>query len=146
MGPVDDRFELCPEPLDTAALEQCLSDPACGARVCFTGTTRGHNRGKSVLRLEYQAFERMTGPQMQLIFARCRAQLGDAQAQIRMLVAHRVGTVGVGEPSVWIGVASPHRAQAFEACRFLIDELKATLPIWKRKIYSDGAHWVGDRS
>jgi molybdopterin synthase catalytic subunit len=144
MRPGDDGFELCSEPLDTSALEQRLHDPAFGARVCFTGTTRGHNRGKSVLRLEYEAFERMSGPQMQLIFARCRERLGGAE--LRMLVAHRVGVVGVGEPSVWIGVASPHRAQAFEACRFLIDELKASLPIWKREIYSDGAHWVGDRS
>lgn len=137
-------FELCGQPLDCAALEARLADPACGARVCFTGTTRGHNRGREVLRLEYQAFESMTGPEMARIFERCRAQ--HAGSSLAMLVAHRVGTVGVGEPSVWIGVASPHRAEAFSACRFLIDELKASLPIWKREIYADGAHWIGERS
>jgi len=144
MAQASDQFELHAGPLDTAALELRLLDPACGARVCFTGTTRDRNRGREVLRLEYQAFERMSGPEMERIFVRCRAEAGGAE--LRMLVVHRIGVVGVGEPSVWIGVASPHRAEAFRACRFLIDELKHTLPIWKKEVYADGEHWIGDRS
>ena len=112
--------------------------------MCFTGSTREENRGKRVVRLEYEAFEKMTGPEMQRIFERCRAE--QQGARLRMLVAHRVGVVEVGEPSVVIAVASPHRAQAFAAARFLIDELKRTLPVWKKEIYADGEHWIGDRS
>lgn len=137
-------FELVHEPLDPVALEARVAHPSCGARVLFTGSTRDENRGQRVVHLEYEAFERMTGPEMARIFQRCRDE--SAGARLRMLVAHRVGKVGVGEASVVIAVASPHRAQAFAACRFLIDELKRTLPIWKKEIYSDGAHWIGDRS
>ena len=137
-------FELVREPLDPAALEARVGHPSCGACVCFTGTTREENRGKRVVRLEYEAFEKMAGPEMERIFERCRAEQPDAR--LRMLVAHRIGIVAVGEPSVVIAVASPHRAPAFAACRFLIDELKRTLPVWKKEIYADGAHWIGDRS
>ena len=144
-------FELSAQPLDPAACQaRVLSDQA-GASVLFTGTTRDSNRGRRVLRLEYEAFEAMTGPEMARIFERCRAQCGDPdgtrpERALRMLCQHRTGTVAVGEPSVVIAVASPHRAQAFEACRFLIDELKASLPVWKKEFYPDGEHWVGERS
>jgi len=137
-------FELVREPLVPAQIEERVQHPACGATVCFTGSTREENRGKRVVRLEYEAFEKMTGPEMQRIFERCRAE--QQGARLRMLVAHRVGVVEVGEPSVVIAVASPHRAQAFAAARFLIDELKRTLPVWKKEIYADGEHWIGDRS
>jgi molybdopterin synthase catalytic subunit len=137
-------FELVREPLVPAEIEVRVAHPSCGARVLFTGSTRDENRGKRVVRLEYEAFERMTGPEMARIFERCRAE--QSEVRLRMLVAHRVGTVEVGEPSVVIAVASPHRAPAFAACRFLIDELKRTLPVWKKEIYADGAHWIGDRS
>ena len=104
-----------------------------------------------MLRLEYEAFESMTGPEMARIFARCRERFGDVdgtapQRALRMLCVHRTGFVEVGESSVAIAVASPHRAAAFDACRFLIDELKASLPVWKKEFLASGAHWVGDRS
>lgn len=137
-------LELSAAPLDAAALERRVQHASCGASVCFTGTTRATNRGKDVLRLEYEAFERMTGPEMARIFERCRAEC--PEPGLRMLVVHRTGVVGVGEPSVVIAVASPHRAGAFAACRFLIDELKRSLPVWKKEFTADGAHWVGDRS
>lgn len=137
-------FELAREPLAPAAIQARVAHPACGGCVCFTGSTREENRGKRVVRLEYEAFEKMTGPEMERIFARCRAEQPDAR--LRMLVVHRIGVVEVGQPSVVIAVASPHRAQAFAAARFLIDELKRTLPVWKKEIYVDGAHWIGDRS
>lgn len=142
-------FELCPERIDPARAQERVADPACGAIAVFTGTTRATNRGRAVVRLDYEAFEAMTGPEMERIFARCRADVLAADpvaARARMLVQHRVGTVPVGEPSVVIAVASPHRAAAFAACRYLIDELKASLPIWKKEVYEDGHAWIGDRS
>ncbi len=141
-------FELCPSLLDPALAQRRVEDANCGAVCTFTGTTRGHNRGRTVVKLEYEAFEAMTGPEMGCIFERCRAELAadEGARALRMLVQHRTGTVGVGEPSVVIAVASPHRDLAFRAARFLIDELKASLPIWKKEHYPDGEHWVGDRS
>jgi molybdopterin synthase catalytic subunit/molybdopterin converting factor small subunit len=138
-------FELSADPLDVESLRARVVDPSCGAITVFVGTTRDTNRGQSVVRLEYEAFEAMTGPEMERIFARCRESLPSG-THVRMLCAHRVGTVSIGEPSVVIAVASPHRDAAFHACRFLIDELKKTLPVWKKEIYADGHHWIGDRS
>lgn len=141
-------FELCRERLEPALAQARVADPLCGAICTFTGTTRAENRGKTVLRLEYEAFEAMTAPEMARIFERCRRELDadEGARALRMLVQHRVGTVEVGEPSVVIAVASPHRDLAFRACRFLIDELKASLPIWKKELYPDGQHWIGERS
>jgi molybdopterin synthase catalytic subunit len=138
-------FELVPTALDVEALRARVADPACGAICVFVGTTRDTNRDQSVVRLEYEAFDAMTAPEMSRIFARCLAELAPG-TRVRMLCAHRVGTVLVGEPSVVIAVASPHRDAAFQACRFLIDELKKTLPVWKKEIYADGHHWIGERS
>lgn len=155
-GPDDDLergvFELAAEPLDVAALQARVAHPSCGAIVLFTGTTREHNRGQDVVRLDYEAFHAMAGPEMGRIFDECRSAHGPASAQgdprraLRMLCVHRTGTVGVGEPSVVIAVASPHRDAAFGAARFLIDTLKERLPVWKKEVYGDGHHWIGDRS
>ena len=140
-------FELSAEPIDVGALYARVVHSSCGAVVTFTGTTRDHNRGQDVQKLDYEAFEAMSGPEMARIFDECRERFsGDESTLLRMLCVHRVGTVGVGEPSVVIAVASPHRAQAFEAARFLIDTLKERLPVWKKEVYSDGHHWIGDRS
>jgi molybdopterin synthase catalytic subunit len=141
------QFELSARPLDVGACFRRVSHPACGAVCLFTGTTRATSRGQTVTHLEYEAFEAMAGPEMARIFERCRAgPAGGGGELLRMLCVHRVGTVGVGEPSVVIAVASPHREAAFRAARFLIDELKASLPVWKKEHYQGGAHWVGDRS
>jgi len=138
-------FELASERIDPADAQLRVAHDSCGAIALFTGTTRATNLGRDVVRLDYEAFGAMTAPEMSRIFARCRAEvLGGESA--RMLVLHRVGTVSVGEPSVVIAVASPHRAATFAACRFLIDELKTSLPIWKKEIYADGHAWIGDRS
>jgi molybdopterin synthase catalytic subunit len=137
-------FELASAALDPEACRRRAAHPSCGAVCVFTGTTRDTNRGRAVTRLEYEAFAGMTGPEMERIFARCLEE--HPEAGLRMLCQHRVGVVGVGEPSVVIAVASPHRDAAFRAARFLIDELKASLPIWKKEHYEDGAHWIGERS
>lgn len=141
-------FELLDSALDAGEAQRRVASPSCGAICTFTGTTRDVNRGRAVLRLEYEAFDAMTGPEMARIFSRCReaVRADGAERAVRMLCQHRVGTVPVGEPSVVIAVASPHRAVAFEACRFLIDDLKSSLPIWKKEIYPGGEHWVGERS
>lgn len=141
-------FELCSEPIDPALASQRVAHPSCGAVTTFTGLTRDSHHGRTVVRLEYEAFAAMTGPEMQRIFERCRETLAadTAERALRMLVLHRIGTVEVGQPSVVIAVASPHRDLAFRACRFLIDELKLSLPIWKKEFFSDGEHWIGDRS
>ena len=124
-----------------------IGHPSCGGSAVFVGTTRDTNRGEAVVRLEYEAYDAMTGPEMERIFDRCRAELAPANGGgLRMLVQHRVGVVEVGEPSVIVAVASPHRDLAFRACRFLIDALKETLPVWKKEVYAGGHHWIGDRS
>jgi molybdopterin synthase catalytic subunit len=145
------RFELSREPLSVEAARSRVARTACGAIVTFAGTARDHSRGRSVLHLEYEAFEAMTVPEMERIFARCRAELerrelwraGEALA---MLCQHRVGRVELGQAAVVIAVASAHRATAFEACRFLIEELKQSLPIWKKEFYPGGESWIGERS
>lgn len=142
-------FELSADPLDPAAAQARVASARCGAIALFTGATRGESRGRAVVRLEYEAFDAMTGPEMARIYARCRDEVLVAEPdgdRARMLVVHRVGVVGVGEPSVVIAVAAPHRAAAFAACRFLIDELKRSLPVWKKEVYADGEAWIGDRS
>ena len=139
-------FELAEEPIDVSALQARVVHPACGAVVLFTGTTRDTNRGQSVVRLDYEAFTAMAGPEMARIFADCRERFAAEAGLLRMLCVHRTGTVGVGEPSVVIAVSSPHRDAAFAAARFLIDTLKERLPVWKKEVYEDGHHWIGDRS
>jgi molybdopterin synthase catalytic subunit/molybdopterin converting factor small subunit len=148
------EFLLSAEPLDAGALSMAVQHDSCGAVVTFTGLTRERNREQDVARLDYEAFEAMTGPEMQRIFSDCLALHGPAadpeaepaERALRMLCAHRTGVVGVGEPSVVIAVASPHRDAAFQAARYLIDTLKERLPVWKKEVYADGHHWIGDRS
>ena len=148
-------FELSPEPIDPGALQARVASPRCGAIVLFTGTTREVNRGQEVSRLDYEAFEAMAGPEMRRIFDACLTAHGPSTTEargdgvdrtLRMLCVHRTGVVGVGEPSVVIAVASPHRDAAFLAARYLIDTLKERLPVWKKEVYSAGHHWIGDRS
>lgn len=142
-------FELSASALDAAAALERVAHPSCGGLTVFVGTTRATNRGQDVVRLEYEAFDAMTGPEMGRIFERCRAELAatpEGERRLRLFVQHRVGTVEIGEPSVVVAAASPHRDLAFRACRYLIDELKQTLPVWKKEIYADGHHWIGDRS
>ncbi len=140
-------FELCPGPLDPAEAQRRVAHESCGAIVLFTGTARERNRERDVVRLDYEAFADMAGREMERIFSDCRARLGadDPARKLRLLVLHRTGRVEVGEPAVVVAVASPHRDAAFQAARFLIDELKGRVPLWKKEVYADGHHWIGDR-
>ena len=141
-------LELRRNALDPAEAYRRVQDRSCGAVALFVGTARERNRDRDVERLDYEAFDAMAGAEMERIFAECRARIDAERPEraLRMLVLHRTGAVEVGEPSVVVAVASPHRDAAFQACRFLIDELKARVPLWKREVYSDGHHWIGDRS
>lgn len=128
---------LTREPIDVAALHQ--ADPRDGALCVFVGVVRNSNLGRAVASLEYEAYEEMALPLMEEIAAQARARFTDIT---RVAMIHRLGHLQVGEPSVAVAVASPHRADAFAACRFVIDALKATVPIWKKEHYTDGSVWL----
>ena len=124
------------EPLDPAALQAVL--PQDGAVCLFVGVVRNENRGRPVLRLEYEAYEEMALPLMAEIEVETRDRW--PVSDVRMV--HRLGPLAIGEASVAVAVASPHRAEAFAACRHAIDTLKAKVPIWKKEFYADGAVWL----
>ena len=130
---------LTREPIDLAALQGATSGD--GALCLFVGLVRDHNRGRTVVRLEYEAYEEMALPLMEEIAAEVRRRWPVTDVRI----VHRLGSLDVGEPSVAVAVSSPHRDEAFTACRHAIDTLKATVPIWKKEFYSDGEEWQDER-
>jgi molybdopterin synthase catalytic subunit len=125
--------------VDVDELAQEVSDPAAGAIVTFTGTTRRENVGRSVLRLEYEAYEPMAVSEMRKL----ADEAGRRWKIVRIAIRHRIGVVDIGETSVAIAVSAAHRAEAFEACRFAIDRLKEIVPIWKKEYFDGGEVWVG---
>ena len=135
-------FALCETSLDAlrvSALVASLDDAGCGALVTFEGRVRNLNEGRKVASLCYEAYPALAHAEASAIFAEARARFGFTAAHCM----HRVGELAVGEVAVWIGVVSAHRDVAFEACRFLIDEIKARVPIWKKETYVDAsASWV----
>ena len=112
--------------------------PADGAAVIFEGVVRNNTRGRSTLYLDYEAYEAMALKQMESLAAEAR----DRFAVRGVSITHRLGRLEIGETSVLIVVAAAHRAAAFEACRWLIDTLKKTVPIWKKEYFEDGAVWA----
>lgn len=132
-------YRVVSEAIDVAAVTSAVGHPGAGATVTFIGTTRDHNEGRRVARLEYEAYASMAVAEMQ--------KLGEAAAQRwpvqKIAIVHRVGVVPIGEASVVIAVSSAHRTAAFEACRFLIDRLKEVVPIWKKEHFAGGAAWIG---
>ena len=127
---------LIREPIDIAALG--VPTPADGAACTFVGVVRDENAGRAVRYLEYEAFEQMALPLMEEIAAEARRRWPITA----ITIVHRLGRLEIGEASVAVAVVSPHRAEAFEACRYAIDTLKATVPIWKKEFYADGAVWI----
>jgi molybdopterin synthase catalytic subunit len=122
--------------IDLAALH--AASPADGAVCVFVGVVRDRNAGRPVLSLEYEAYEEMALPLMEEIAATVRGRW--PVTDVRMV--HRLGHLEIGEASVAVAVASPHREEAFAACRYAIDTLKASVPIWKKERYADGAIWL----
>jgi MoaE-MoaD fusion protein len=132
-------FRLSAEPLSPdAAVAEVRSD-AAGAIATFVGTTRQHSRGRTVLHLEYEAYEGMAEEVME----RLAAELKSRHDLCEVAIHHRVGRVDIGDTSVLIAVSAPHRAAALEACREAIDELKVSVPLWKKEVYEGGEEWIG---
>lgn len=125
--------------IDTAGLLAGAAVPECGAITLFLGTTRDHHDGRRVERLVYEAYERMAVPALE----RIEREACERFEIVSCNIVHRLGEVPVTEPSVAVIVAAPHRGPAFDACRWAMDELKRSVPIWKRERYSDGGgEWV----
>jgi molybdopterin synthase catalytic subunit len=135
-------YEITEQPIDVARLTAAAGDPAAGAIVTFLGTTRRHNAGRVVTRLEYEAHASMAVREMHRLGEEARRRWGLAG----VAMVHRVGVVQLGEVSVAIAVSAPHRAEAFDACRWLIDRLTEMVPIWKKEHYEGGVVWVGAQS
>jgi len=125
--------------VDVAILEAAVADPAAGAICTFVGTTRENNVGRKVLRLEYEAYEAMALSEIRKL----ADEAGRRWEITRVAITHRIGVVEIGETSVAIAVSAPHRAEAFEACRFAIDRLKEIVPIWKKEHFEGGEVWIG---
>jgi MoaE-MoaD fusion protein len=132
-------FLISAEPLDIAAVLAEAADDEAGAVASFVGTVRRQSRGRTVLYLEYEAFEEMAEPMLRALAAELTAKHGLA----RVAIHHRVGRVEVGEPSVAIAVSAAHRAAALDACKEAIDTLKETIPLWKKEFYEGGEEWLG---
>lgn len=127
-------FQLSPTPLDSAKLSQGFTAAGAGAFTCFEGRVRDNNEGKSVVALDYEAYEPLCRAEMERIFQEAQSRF----AVIDIKTAHRTSKLKVGELAVWVGVLAAHRDEAFIACRYVIDELKKRLPIWKKEYYADG--------
>ena len=132
-------FKLSATAFDAPAQARALADDRAGACVTFEGWVRNRNAGRPVLRLEYEAYAVLAEKEGERIIA-------EAKEKFPILAAagiHRTGALALGELAVWVGVTAEHRGAAFEACRYIIDQSKARIPIWKREHYADGATaWI----
>jgi len=135
-------FEITGTPIDLEMFRERLLDRACGAYVQFDGWVRDHNEGLKVLRLEYEVYEPLALKEGRKIIAEAIERFGVSHA----LAIHRSGLMELSEVAVVVGVSSPHRSEAFDACRYIIDQAKVRLPIWKKEHYQNGhAEWVNCR-
>lgn len=126
------------EPIDGQALIRSVRTDRDGAVALFLGTVRDHTEGRSVTGLRYSAYEEMALQELK----RVRDQALEQFEITRAAVVHRLGVLEIGATSVAVAVAAPHRAAAFDACRFMIDTLKHTVPIWKKETFEDGEAWI----
>ena len=133
-----DAVWLQAAPLSLDALLARVRSPDCGGEVTFTGVVRNRSRGERIRHLEYEAYEPLALREMQAIADEALRRW----PEVRLALVHRIGHLEIGEAAVMVAAAAPHRAQAFEASRFAIDTLKATVPIWKKEFTEDGAYWV----
>ena len=131
-------IKLTCEPLQAEAIRQCISAPDCGGEVIFVGTVRNHSKGKAVVALEFEAYEPMAILELEKIVA----EIKERWPIHTVALHHRLGRIGIGEIPVIAGVSSAHRKDAFEACAYLMDRLKQTVPIWKKEFCEDGEVWV----
>jgi molybdopterin synthase catalytic subunit len=132
-------FKISADPIDPARELSALNDPRAGACVSFEGWVRNRKEGREVQALDYEAFVALAEKEG----ARVLAEVGAHWPVINAVCVHRVGALQLGELAVWVGVTAVHRGAAFEACRQIIDEVKARVPIWKKEHYVDGAsEWI----
>lgn len=132
-------FSFSNSALTPASYRAALEDPQAGGFASFEGWVRNHNEGHQVLRLEYEAFEALANKEGERIVSEATRRFG----VINAVCVHRVGPLAIGEIAVWVGVSSRHRAEAFAACRYIIDEVKHRVPIWKKEHYVNGdSGWV----
>jgi len=132
-------FEIRDSALSVAEVVAAVTRPEAGGIAVFIGTVRSENAGLPVTRLEYQAYASMAAKEMARIGAEIALEIKD----VRLAVLHRVGSLVVGDAAVVCAASTPHRAEAFQACRLLIDRIKARVPIWKREHGPGGPYWVG---
>lgn len=132
-------IRLSEGPIDPVDLMREVADERAGGIATFVGTTRIESRGRTVVRLEYEAYEGMAED----VMAELAEELKASYDLCEVAMAHRVGVVGIGEISVAIAVSAPHRADALAACKDAIDRLKETAPVWKKEVYEGGEEWIG---
>jgi len=133
------RFRLTPAAIDTDSARRELLDLGAGGYVSFEGWVRDHNEGQEVIRLEYEAFQELAVKEGEHIVAEALRRFPVKHA----LCIHRVGALDLRDLAVWVGVSSVHRGEAFDACRYIIDEVKHRVPIWKKEHYRGGdSGWV----
>ena len=130
------------KPIDLQELVDWVTDPEAGAITTFIGTTRNNNQGRKVIALDYEAYPEMAEKEL----ARLSDETKKKWQICRMAIVHRIGPVQITEPSVIIAVSAAHREAAFAACRFAIEEIKKTVPIWKKEVYEGGEIWIGTQS
>jgi molybdopterin synthase catalytic subunit len=129
------------EAIDTRAVTDAVRHPSCGAILTFEGVGRDEMDGRPVVELDYEAWPAVAEREMATIAAEAEARW----AGTRVAMVHRTGRVAIGEPSVVIAVGTPHRAEAYEASRYCIDQLKVRVPVWKKERYADGEAWIANR-
>lgn len=127
-------FSLSPDTIDGAALREKLEDGSAGGCVTFEGWVRNENEGRDVRQLEYEGYEAVAAKEGQKVLDEALETFDVLRAEC----VHRVGHLEIGDMAVWIGVSAGHRAAAFDACRYIIEEIKSRLPIWKKETYTDG--------
>ena len=135
---MDGMILITRQPLNPEEVTAKVRRDSNGAVVTFLGTTRDFSEGKPVVHLEYEAYETMAYKKLEEVRQELRDEFGVADAAI----AHRIGPVDIGQISLVVAVASPHRKEAFLACHEAVNRLKEIVPIWKKEVFADGAHWV----
>ena len=133
-----DRFAVTAVPLDAAAVTASVAQADCGAVATFIGLVRDHNAGRRVLWLDYEAY----APLARTTFARIGDEAVGRWPDVRLAIHHRTGRVDIGEASVVIAAASPHRDDAFAACRYAIERVKQIAPVWKHEHFDGGEVWI----
>jgi molybdopterin synthase catalytic subunit len=135
-----DIYEVEESPMSADRIAEAVGDPAAGGIVVFSGVVRNEKNGRPVKYLEYEAHVPMAEAKMREIGEGVRSRWPSVK---RVAMLHRIGRLEIGESSVLIAVSASHRKEAFEACHYAIDTLKATVPIWKKEYFEDGEVWVG---